>query len=288
MRIINLTREVAQLQFSIDELLIIKNSLIEVYYQFSDFKALIRGISKNECLPFAITIGEIIDCSQEKNGFNLKSPFIESIALSEGEFIIHLAYERLLGIGGILCEVCYGCIKDFQSKTGFDRATVSYLLDSINDDVIHKMEEGRPETLIFNRGREISRKLNFSNLEIKPFSPEIRKICVLKFNSHTVEFFLVCQSRSKRFSRIMITISQTSYQVDLLVKSNVQGVEYRDLIRLVSYLELVVTSVISDADLEKTTLSLRNSNWSNLLDIKVRANASKFRGKSIKNKEREI
>ena len=50
MKILDLTNETAKLKFSNEELLILKNSLLELYQKFTvdDFAALIRGISKDE------------------------------------------------------------------------------------------------------------------------------------------------------------------------------------------------------------------------------------------------
>lgn len=275
MKILNLTREAAELQLSINELVIIKNSLMEAYQQLTvaDFRERIRGISKDDSLQFASTIGEIIDLFQQNSAFTPENQFIQSIQLIEDSVALQLTYELLLGLRSVLNELCHGIyvVQDFQNKIGFDKASVFYILDSIHFDIVQKMEEGIPQNLIFNKSREISKNLNLnlSNLEAKSLFPRVKTECVLNLKSHLIVFFLASLSNRKIFSGIQIAIGKPSHQPDSFTKSDVQGIRHSDLVRLVAYLELVLTSVISDADLEKFTLSLFDSTKNPLFDIQI-------------------
>ena len=274
MKILNLTRETAELQLSINELVILKNSLIEADQQFTvaDFKERIRGISKDESFQLASTIGEIINLSQHNSVFKSEYQFIQLIQLIENQVILRLPYRLLLGLRGVLNEFCHGIyVQDLQAKLGFDKTSVSSLLDSIHFNVVQKMEEGTPQDLIFKKAREISNNLNLKhhNLEVNSSSPRIKKECILNFKSHLVLFFLASLSNRKIFSGIQLAIGEPSHHADLFAKSNVQKIRNSDLVRLVAYLELALASAIDDADLEKYTLSLFNSTKSHLFDIQV-------------------
>jgi hypothetical protein len=180
MKILNLTREAAKLQLSIKELIILKNSLMEAYQQLTsaDFRERIRGISKDESLQFANTIGEIITLFQQNSAFTLENQFIQSIQLIEDSIVLQLTYELLLGLRSILNELCHGIsvVQDFQTKIGFDKASVSSLLDYIHFDIIQKMEEDTPQNLIFKKSREISNNLNLkiTNWEMESFYPRLK------------------------------------------------------------------------------------------------------------------
>lgn len=274
MHILNLTREIAQLQFSIDELLMLKNLLMEAYQKLTvaDFQERIRGITRDESIKFASTIGEVIDISQKTHKFCHKNRFIQSIQLIENQVTVDLTYTILVSIRSILNEFSNGIyVEDFQSKIGFDKSSVSSLLDSIHFDVVEKMEEGTPESLIHKKTIEISNNLNLkiTNLEMESLSPRLKKECILKLNSHIIVFYLASQNNRKIFSGIQIAIGKTSHQTDLFTNSNIQGIRHSDLVRLVAYLELALTSAINDADLEKFSLSLFNSKKNPLLSIQV-------------------
>lgn len=274
MKILSLTRETAQLQFSINELLILKNLLMEAYQQLTvaDFQERIRGITRDESAQFATIIQEVIERSQKKQDFTQESQFIQSIHFIEDQVTVHLTYSRLLNIRSVLNEFCHGIyVKDFQSKIGFDKSIVSSLLDSIHYEVVEKMEENTPENIIHTKTIEISNDLNLkiTNLEIESLSPRLKRECILKFNSHVIVFFLASQSNRKIFSGIQIAIGKTLYQTDLFTNSDIQGIRHSDLIRLVAYVELALTSAISDSDLEKFSLSLFNSKKNPLLNIKI-------------------
>jgi hypothetical protein len=81
--------------------------------------------------------------------------------------------------------------------------------------------------------------------------------------------FLASQNNRKIFSGIQIAIGKRSHQADLFAHSDIQGIRHSDLVRLVAYLELALTLAISDADLEKFSLSLFNSKKNPLLTIQV-------------------
>jgi len=142
--------------------------------------------------------------------------------------------------------------------------------DSVGDDVIDKMEEDIPRVIINEKALEISRSLNLTttNLKLNSSPPQVRRLARLPFNSHVVEFFLGNESNRKTYCRyclMMINISKTSYKIDSLAQCSTQRIEDFQLVRLVAYLELVSEFVISDADLEKFTLSLNENH--HLLEI---------------------
>jgi hypothetical protein len=292
MKIIKLTNKTSELLFSLDELLILKNSLLEVYQQFTvnDFAALIRGISKDEALQFANLLRDII--YHYETGSNLASSdkLILSIQRTEEGVVLLLTYETLLGIRSIL-NVLYHrvCLKikdeNFQLKIGFEPALVHSLLESIRCDVIEQIEKDHLETIIFNKSHEISNSLNLKhhNLSGDSLSPQIRKECRLQFQSHLILFLLFSQNKIRKvFSGIQILIGKPSHHSVIFAKSNVGLIRHDDLVRLVAYLELALTAEINDSDLEEFVFSLFYAN-SHLLDIQALSRSIESEGeKNIK------
>lgn len=289
MKIIKLTKKTSELLFSLDELLIFKNSLLEVYQQFtvSDFAALIRGISKNESLQFANLLRDIIYHYQTGSNLPSSNKIIQSIQPTEEGVVILLSYEALLGIRSIL-NVLYHrvCLKikdeDFQVKIGFYPDQVHCLLDSICCNVIEPMEKDHLETIIFNKSQEISNNLNIKhhNLLKDSLSLQIRKECRLQFQSHLILFLLFSQNKLRKvFSGIQVLIGRPQNHSVVFAKSNVGLIRHDDLVRLVAYLELALTPEINNADLEEFVFSLFYAN-SHLLDIQVLSRSIDSTGKT--------
>jgi hypothetical protein len=159
MKIINLTRENAQLQFSINELIIFKNLLTETCKRLpiADFQETIRGISRDESLELASTIDKIIDLSHQNYDFRLESHSIQVIQLIKNQVTLQLQYKIVLGLRSILNELCHGMyVEDFQSPIEFDKTSVFNLLDSIHSNVVEKMGEDLPGNVIHKKTIEIS------------------------------------------------------------------------------------------------------------------------------------
>jgi hypothetical protein len=277
MKIINLTKKASRLLFSIDELLVLKNSILEVYQQFTvhDFAALVRGVSKDEALKFANLLTNIIHHYQICSNLAFSDELIQDIQQTEEGIVLLLKYKTLLGLCSILNVLYHGvCLKikheDFQLKIGFKPEIINYLLNSIRC-VIEFMAKDHIETIIFNKSREISNSFNFKhyNMLKSSLSPQIRKECRLQFQSHLILFLLFSQNRIINvFSGIQILIIKPPHHSIVFAKSNVGLVRYDDLIRFVAYLELALTPEINDADLEEFVFPLFYAN-SRLLDIQV-------------------
>jgi hypothetical protein len=290
MNVINLNRETAELELSINELTILANSLKEAYKQLRtvDFEERIRGITKEETFQISNVIGKSINLLVLGSTSVSETHLISSIKLIGNKVRFQFTYKSILGIGSILNELYYGMfrVQDFRSSIGFDKSNVSSLLDSIHFDVVEKMQEGSPEDLICRKATEISNNLNLrtSSLESKSSSPELKTECILKFNSHILVFFLASLTNRKIFSGIHIAIGKmaNSHQAELLAKSNAQEIRHSDLVRLVAYLGLALKSAISNVDLERISLLLFDSKRNPLFDIKILSKCIELDGLKIR------
>ena len=277
MKILNLTREAAELQFHIEELAIFEKLLMEAHKQLRDvdFKERIRGISRDETLRLLSVIREIINSSRKRSVVISKNKFIQSIDLNGEQILFELTYKSLLGLRSILNELCYGICttQNFYERIGVDKSSVSSLLDVIHFDLVEKMEEDMPETLIFKKSREIRNdlKLKPGNLEADLTSLEIRKECFLNLeSSRTLSFSLSSLSSRKVFSGIQVVDNQLPRHPHLKVHSSgIQAIRNTDLIRLVAHLELALTSEISTTDLKNFTLEVYNSRRSFLFNVQI-------------------
>ncbi len=278
MKIINSTNKTSEILFSIDELSIVKNSLLEVYNQFTanDFSALIPNISRNEAIQLNGVLEKIIDAYFHKYSLTISSQMIQSIQIKEKGVIFLLTYEILVGIRSILNVLYYGaCIKiedsDFSQKIGFNRTDVFSLLDSIHKNVIEKMEENRLETLVFKKSREIlkSLKSNHISSKINASDLQIRNKSQFQLQSHQIIFLLFTQNKTKQiFNGIQILINKNLTPTVVFAKSNVGLIEYNDLFRLIAYLELAIEPTTNKIDLEEYIFSLFYTS-SPLLDLQV-------------------
>lgn len=288
MKILSLDRDKAKLQFSIDELLILKNSLLEVYERFTvhEFTALIQGISNEDSVKLATLIENIINPIQKKYVSLPQNNFVLSTKLIEKSYIIQLSYESLLGLRGVLNvlinNVCV--IDDFFLKIGFDRPQVSLLLDSIHFDVVEKMQKNRPEFVIHTRIMEISNKLNLKhyNLKVNSSRPRFTQECQLKVGDYIFCFLLVSLKNRREFSGIQTSVKKLS-NGSISMESKPQSIRNFDLIRLVSYLELVVESVITDEDLLNYSFAALDSIKKSIFDVQVVSRCMKYSNKESLN-----
>jgi hypothetical protein len=278
MKIINFTNKTSEILFSVDELSIIKNSLLEVYNQFAvnDFATLIPNISKNEAIQLNGVLEKIIDAHLHKYDLMISSHMIQSIHIKEKGAILLLTYEVLVGIRSILNVLYHGaCIKiedcDFSRKIGFNRTDVLSLLDSIRKDVIDKMEENRLETLVFKRSREILENLksNYSRSNTNGVNLQIRNKCQFQLQSHQIIFLLSTQNKTNKiFNGIQILINKNLTPAVFFAKSNAGLIRHNDLFRLIAYLELAIEPTTNKIDLEEYIFSLFYTS-SPLLDLQV-------------------
>jgi hypothetical protein len=276
MKILNLTREVVSLEFSINELIILRDSLIttQKLLDSSDFQARIRGFSKDQCLELAMSFGEILNSFDRNCNSRIESPFVRSINFAEDRIILQLTYHAILGLNCILNSLVNGnSIKDedFQDRVGFDRASLEALLDSIHSNALDRMEEDMPETIIFKKVLEIFKefKLEYRDFLSESLYARIKKDCQLNCHSQNIIFRLASLNDRKVCSGIQIGISQQVHQETLFFRSKPQAIRHLFLVRLIAYLEQALASAIPAADLEIFKLALPNAKKNPLFEIRI-------------------
>jgi hypothetical protein len=288
MKIINLSKEASQIQFTYDELLILQKSLLSVYQHFvdSDFKALILGISKENALKIAYIIGSLISQEHPETWLETDNKLISLIQVSKDRVILQLPYKSSLGLRSVLNQICHGLIpiQDFQLEIGFERETVDDIRKSLHLNVVEKMEEIRPERIVFSRFLELYKELNIEAVKLADFKDKIslsKNLCKLEMGNQW--FFLligVCKQRPDMFGIIQILTKPASHSSPSFAKSSVQAIKYENLVDIIAYLELALASAFDDTDLKIFTLNLLNSSGGEpLLDIQVLSKLLNFNEK---------
>lgn len=274
MKILTLTRLNTEIQFSINELVIIRNSLMEIYRQFKsiDFEERIRGLSREAFFELAKTFHDLTESSQESIKSTLNNDFFQVNQVFENQIYLKLTYQEVLSICSALNEICNGIdLQDFQEKIESKKETVSTLLNTMHLEVVQRMQENTPENLIYKKKKEISKELNFSrdNLRSELPLPIFIRICQLKFKSHILIFRFSSFKNRTIFSNIQIAFGEILASFDSFAKSDLQFVRNNDLLSLIAYLELTADSVINNEDLTDFKLSIYNSKGSICFEIQV-------------------
>jgi hypothetical protein len=274
MKILNLTKSNAEIEFSINEITIVKNSLVEIYQQVNstDFKRRIEGLSRENFLELSKIFSELAKSSQESFKSTLKNNFIQVKKITENQISLDLTYLSVISIRSALFEVCDGIdLQNFEEKIESTRMNVSNLMGLIGGDVIQKMQEGTPNNLVFKRTIELAKELNFSrdNLKSKIDLPIFVRICQLKFKSHILIFRLSSFKKRTIFSGIRIAFGNILESFDFFSKSDFQFIRHDDLVSLIAYLELTTKSVISNEDLKDFEFSKYNSKYSICFGLQV-------------------
>jgi hypothetical protein len=275
MNLIELGKYKSKIDFSIDDLLILKNSLTEVNLQFSanDFLSLIYDMTKDESSEYITAIEEVI--SHYNKG--LKSPLNNKISdliqpTKEG-VLIELSYEKLFGFRSVLNVIYSGaCVvfKNFNLQIGFDKSEVKSLLTNWFN-VVEEMGKNTIENILYEKATGVLNDLGikYYGLPDEILLPQIRKECQLNLQSHVVLFLLFSQNRTRRvFSGIKIIIGQSLEPITFFAKSHVGITRHNDLIKLVAYLELAIVPTTDDNDLKRFILSLSYPH-SSLLSIQL-------------------
>lgn len=279
MKVLNLNRDITKILFFREELLILKNSLLTIQQQFTDydFEALIQGISKEDSIEFWKMLENLLDYSQENYDLLLQKKLIFSIKLDKNNLVLELPYESILGLRDILNEFAnnISMADDFWIRVGFDRTKVSSLLHLINSEVVRKMQERKPIFIIHRKSIEIREELNFKrdSLEKKSSEARMKKRCILHSNQHQFSFLLVSMKNRRVSSGIQISIKETSSQT-IIAQLTPQLIDNSDLIRFISYLELLVKSEINKIDFLNYTLPTLNSKLKPLFDIQIDSNST--------------
>lgn len=282
MKVLNLNREDATILFSREELLTLNNSLLEVSLQFSedDFRGLIQNISKEDSIYLKDSIESILNCPQKKYSRLLQNKLISLLELSTDGLIVKLPYQSLSGITSVLNTLVnevYLNKEKFVTKEAMNKNKLSSLLHSINAEVVRKMQKRKPIFIIHRKSSKIIEELDFKrdNLEINSSNPRIKKRCTLHSKHHQFSFLLVSMKNRRVSSGIQISIKETSNQT-IIAQSDPQLIDNSDLIRFISYLELLVKSEIDKADFLNYTLPTLNSKLKPLFDIQIDSNSTQY------------
>ena len=255
MKKINLTRESANLQLSVNELIAMKNALIEVCHRLGSYEFETRvHISEIEAIALANKLRQIIEMQQAE------------------ETEIQFAYEEVLGLQGSLKEVCGGfSMPNFLEKIGWDRDKTIGLLEFLLFDVINKMEEGTLSDLIEKRRRKIVTEfdLNSSNLKVPRTSPQLRHEAYFPISSRLFLFMLFTQKNVKSFSGIRIVEIVSLENKEAAAKSIWQKFEIYSLSRIVAYLEVCKDLVRNNEQIEDLIISPYNYDHKNIFHLQV-------------------
>lgn len=154
----------------------------------------------------------------------------------------------------VLNEIAHGQISRWNPQLfevfELNKEHLIILLDLIHDAAI-KIKEKTLSYAAYQKLREILKDLKFqiSNSESNSSPPQIKQMCYLKLKSHTVIFFLfTLKEKSPTYTRIVVP--KTWDRSDLIAESTTHGIYNYSLLRLVAYLELIVTAEkLSDSDL---------------------------------------
>ncbi len=255
MKKINLTRETANLQISIDELTAMKNAIIEVCHRIGSYGFETRvNISELEAIELA----------------NKLDKAVENMTLYEAN--ICLNYNEIQGLRGALCEVCYGIyMPNFLGKIGLEREKLLSSLEFLRLELIHKMEESTMSDLIEKKRKKIVTKLGLksSNIKVPRTSPRLRHEAYFSMSSRLFIFMLFTQANSGTFSgiRIVEIISQENKRI--LAKSIWQKIQIHFLSEIVAYLEVCKDLVRSNEQIEEFVLSPYNYDHKNIFNLQA-------------------
>jgi hypothetical protein len=273
MKILNLTKKNAEIVISIDELLIFRNSLTEILdlCDESFFKERIEYLTKEEAFDIASILSRLVESLETQSQVLEKNRFIQLLKASGNSLSISVTFQGIIGIRNVLNELCNGVkFDDFYEKIGSGRETIVILLHSLTLEVIQKMLESTPGTLISKKREELSKKLNFKreNLEASSSSRLFRE-CILTLKSHILLFGLSSLENRKIFSSIQTAFGSTEIQRGAFLKSGSHAVRNYDLLYLTAYLELVLQLEIGDEDLKSYSLKTYDSRGNIPVELQV-------------------
>ena len=199
---------------------------------------------------------------------------VPSIQSTTEGVAIELTYKSILGLRSVLNQVCHNRvpIQDFQVEIGFKKDTIFSLLDSLHSNVVEKMEESRPELILFTEVRKINKIYHLESVRVTDDSKisSIKKACMLILEEYRLSFLLgVLKQKPPLYGRIQFIARSILCPSTPFFKSNVQGIMYSDLINLVAYLKLAVKSDFNSAAFETFTLNFVNSAREPLLETKI-------------------
>ncbi|MBC6479542.1 MAG: hypothetical protein GDA56_18940 [Hormoscilla sp. GM7CHS1pb] len=283
MKIINYSRNNAQIQFAIPELFLLKYSLIEGYEQIRDSafdEQRIRGISKSETLKLGRNIGGIIEQFKLDKFPPYDSQFFQLIQWKSDGVILQVPQKILLGICTFLNEISGGqTARSFQSKLGLERKQIASFIHGIRL-LLNEMASGSLEMVIFEKSMTLFQELKLSrnNLESN-VSDRITRECQLKLKEHLIVFWLV-SLRDRRISvGSQVAVGQLSGS-EFLGKSDQLALSYSKIIRIVPYLEIPLESAFDIAEMEKYMLIVGHQKRP-MFKIKVPDNSLSIEGEKL-------
>jgi hypothetical protein len=273
MNIISLTKRIARIQFSEDELKLLKSALAKIcsWLDNSSFDREIHEFSRSETVVLLNTFSRLKNNNVSKE----KEPLIVLIESVENKYTFDFSYRALTGLRSILNTLCNGISEAqyLKLELGFDRSLISPFLNKIGCDVIKVMAEDRIETLISKRAREIESciQLRACEIEAKPESISLQSRCLLELRSNFIGFALSSLKKKKHvFSGIQIISKKTSNEEDVsLVSSGGECVRTSCLIRLLVYIELVLEDKVPKDDLEEFSLEIYNARFKLMFRFKI-------------------
>ncbi|HBY79307.1 MAG TPA: hypothetical protein DEG47_20410 [Cyanobacteria bacterium UBA11148] len=222
MKKITLTRKFATLQLSVNELIAMKNALIEVCHRLGSYEFETRvNISEIEAIALANKLRQIIEKPQSE------------------ETEIQLTYREILALQGSLDEVC-NSPHNLLVKIGLTKEQLLPLVEFISVEVVDKMEEGTMLGLISKKIEQIVQKLNlnFSQVKSPRTQPHLTQECYLKVGSRLFMFLLSSLENAETWSNIQILEIDSQENKQVLAKSVLHKIDPWHLSRIIAYLEV--------------------------------------------------
>ncbi|HBL14579.1 MAG TPA: hypothetical protein DD379_24960 [Cyanobacteria bacterium UBA11162] len=259
MKKITLTKEMTTLQLSVNELVAMKNALIEVCHRLGSYEFETRvNISEIEAIALANKLRQIIEMQQSE------------------KTEIQFTYREIWGLQGSLVEV-YGGISmpNFVEKIGLERAKVLALLEFLRLEVLHKVEKETLSDLIWQKRKEIVTELglNSANLKVPRTSAQVIGEAYLSIDCRLFLFRLYSLKYTKSFSGIRIMEIVSLENQEVLAQSILQKIEVHFLSELVAYLEVGKDLVKNNEQIEEFVFSRYNYDHKNIFHLQVLSGA---------------
>jgi hypothetical protein len=274
---LNIDEEFANLEFSIHELMILQKCLAVApkTVPWDIFDAMVYGVSRPESLQLAEVFAEILTLATQGNAITLDNQLAQLLAISVDSCQLQISLKTIYGLRCVVVEaLCGTCDEQIQEIINENEISLQPFIDFFNNEVIEEFEKDSlsrlttkyRDQMLYDLG--IAGKL-FRTLHLPPEVPT--RFC-LDLNSHSIDFSLHRHKKLQSlFGLLSYSIRQGSNRI--FVSKPPQWINYRSLLDVVAYLELVISSPIPDNKLEKYVEVLPNSlhqkQYKNLLIFQV-------------------
>jgi predicted NUDIX family phosphoesterase len=269
---LNIDEEFADLEFSTHELTIFRKCLAVVPIKVPEdiFDAIVYGVSRPEALQLAKLLAGILTAIAQGNKIIEDNQLIRLSATLENSCQVRIPLKTISGLQSVLIEArCGTRAEEIQEIINENIFSLQPFYDFLKA-IIEELNKDRLSTLISQRYEQIQSDLDIINnplidLHLRPGITE--KFC-LSCESHTIEFSVHGHDKEKRqgFGLLSYVISENE---KIIFASGRQWFRYSYLLDLIAYLELIVSSTISEAKLKQFMRYVFNARNENILVFQV-------------------